>query len=79
MAGQVADGLKVLLSPAFLQADNLGRWRCGGDLAADFCEARVAVLGEEFEAPAVERDDAKGAGEGEEIVVHGCFERRGCY
>jgi hypothetical protein len=51
-----------------LQADDVGgRVECG-ELAADFCEARGAVLGDEFEAPAVEGEDAQVGGEVEDVV-----------
>lgn len=44
----------VLLRPALLQADDIWLLTCGGDLNTDFCEALVAQLGDELEAPAVE-------------------------
>lgn len=67
----VADREVVFLGPAFLQAYDVGRRVEGGDLAADFCEARVAVFGDEFEAPAVEGEDAEVGGEVEDVVVAG--------
>ena len=64
-----ADREEVFLGPAFLQAYDVGRRVQRGDLAADFCEARIAVFGDEFEAPAVEREDAEVGGEVEDVVV----------
>jgi len=66
-----ADGEVVFLGPAFLQAYDVGGRVEGGDLAADFCEARIAVFGDEFEAPAVEGEDTEVGGEVEDVVVGG--------
>lgn len=57
-AERIADGLVVLLGPAFLQANDVRGWRGGGELVADFRETLMAKLGEEFQAPAIEADDA---------------------
>jgi hypothetical protein len=67
----LADREVVFLGPAFLQAYDVGGWVEGGDLAADFCEARIAVFGDEFEAPAIEGEDAEVGGEVENVVVGG--------
>lgn len=53
MARQSADGEVVVLGPAFLETDDCGGWGLEGDLAADFCEARVPVRGDVFETPDV--------------------------
>ena len=65
----LADRKVVFLGPAFLQAYDVGGRVESGDLAADFCEARIAVFGDEFEAPAVEGEDTKVGGEVEDVVV----------
>ena len=65
----LADRKVVFLGPAFLQAYDVGGRVESGDLAADFCEARIAVLGDEFQAPAVEGEDAEVGGEVEDVVV----------
>lgn len=66
--GDVSNGEIIFLGPAFLQADDLGRWGLRGDLVGDFLQAGVAVGGEEFEAPAVEGEEAEVCGEFEDIV-----------
>jgi hypothetical protein len=48
----------VLLRPALLQADNVWPGVRSGDLVSDFCEALVAQLRYELEAPAIERQDS---------------------
>ena len=77
--GGFADREEVFLRPALLQADDIGRGVESGDLAADFCEAGVAVFRDVFEAPAVEGEDAQVGGEvedatggGWELVLHPC-------
>jgi len=68
--GAAADGAVVLLRPALLQPDDLGRVVGGRELVGDFRQSFVAVLGEELEAPAVEGEDADAGGRG--VVGHGC-------
>ena len=65
----LADREVVFLGPAFLQAYDVGGRVEGGDLAADFCEARIAVFGDEFKTPAVEGEDTEVGGEVEDAVV----------
>lgn len=52
------DRAVVLLRPALLEADDLGRLVRDGELAAYLGQSLTAVLGEVFEAPAVEGEDA---------------------
>ena len=48
-------GIVVLLRPALLQADNVWPGVRSGDLIPDFCEALIAELRYELQAPAIER------------------------
>lgn len=64
-----ADGEVVFLRPAFLEAYDVGRRVEGCDLPADFCEARIAVFGDEFKPPAVEGEDAEVGGKVEDGAV----------
>jgi hypothetical protein len=48
----------VLLRPALLKAYNVWLRTGGGDLDSDFCKTLIAELGDELEAPAIERQDA---------------------
>jgi len=51
-------GIVVLLRPALLESNNVWLRTGGGDLVSDFNKALVAQLGDELEAPAIERQDA---------------------
>jgi hypothetical protein len=62
------DRLEILLRPAFLQADDVRRRARGGEDGADAREASMAVVGDVFEAPAVEADGADGVGHGVKII-----------
>lgn len=53
-----ADGLVVVARPALLETDNVRRGVQEGQLAANLGEARGAQVGDEEEAPAVEREEA---------------------
>lgn len=52
------DGVVVVARPALLEADNVRRGVQEGQLAANLGEARRAQVGDEEEAPAVEREEA---------------------
>ena len=47
----------VLLCPTLLQADNVWPGACSGDLNPNFCETFIAEFRDEFQTPAIERQD----------------------
>lgn len=70
MSCLVSYSIVVLPRPALLQTDNV-RARVGcRDLNANFREALIAELGDELEAPAIEREDPQVRGRAALVGSH---------
>lgn len=71
ISGGLADGLVVVPRPALLKTDNVRRRVQEGQLAANLSETRCAQVGNDEEAPAVEREEADLRDRGVAVALRG--------